>query len=236
MGGGGGEDLTEEARRLAAGILTADELQRITEEYGAAEAKRAEEKKAIEDQAAEDAKAAEKKKTEMLRREEAARVLLEADAAKSKIKILQQLFRAKAVMEKLDAIWTLSVALARDPTEAYTKTVAQWGWPFGAVMGAIAQAITYASLISGIASLRSMAQGGRVQGGVPGQDSVLTNLAPGEIVGPADSFDEIVDSVASNRADDLAGGGGELLPVVLEVDGHVLAETVIELSRRNRAI
>ena len=74
-----------------------------------------------------------------------------------------------------------------------------------------------------------------MQGGVPGQDSVLTNLAPGEIVGPADSFDEIVDSVASNRGDDLAGGGGESVPIVLEVDGHVLAETVVELSRRNRA-
>ena len=247
VGGSGGDDLSEDERRIAAGALTAEELQRITEEYAAAEEDRtaalkaAEEekaalKKAIAVKEAADAKAAEKKKTQQLAKEEAARVLLEGEAAKSKLKIIQGLFRAKKVLEKLDAIYTLTIALARDPTEAYTKTVAQWGYPFGAIMGAIAQALTYASLISGIASLRSMAAGGMVTGGVPGQDSVLTNLAPGEIVGPADSFDEIVDSVASDRADNLAGGGGESVPIVLEVDGHVLAETVVELSRRNRAI
>ena len=65
---------------------------------------------------------------------------------------------------------------------------------------------------------------------------MLTNLAPGEIVGPADNFDEIVDSVSASRSEDLADGGGERQPIVLEVDGHVLAESVVDLSRRNRAI
>ena len=140
------------------------------------------------------------------------------------------------MIDKIDAIRTLMVALARDPIEAYSKTASQWGWPLGAIFGAIAQATVYASIISGIASLRSMAEGGRVRGGTPGKDSVLTNLAPGEIVGPADSFDEIVESVASSRDEDLAGGGGESVPIVIELDGHVIAETVIEYARSNRAI
>ena len=234
-GGVSGED-SEEARRIASGALTLEELQRITEEYAAAEEGRAENKKEIADKAAAEEKAAEEKKTKLLAKEEAARVLLAADAARSKIKIIQVLYRAKGAIEKIDALRTMAIALARDPTAAFAKTYAQWGFPLGAIFGAIAQAATYAPLISGIASLRSMAQGGRVEGGVQGQDSVLTNLAPGELVGPADSFDEIVESVAASRADDLAGGGGDIQPIVLEVDGHVLAETVVELSRRNRAV
>ncbi|MDZ4726207.1 MAG: tape measure protein [Leptospira sp.] len=45
----------------------------------------------------------------------------------------------------------------------------------------------------------AFALGGRVEGGIPGKDSVPSMLMPGELVVPNKNFDEVVDSVASKR-------------------------------------
>ena len=105
-----------------------------------------------------------------------------------------------------------------------------------AVFGAIAQAATYASLIAGIASLRNMAAGGVVTGGRAGQDSVGINAMPGELVVPTGNFEEVVGSVAAGRDSDLSDDeGGQELRAVLEIEGEVLAEKVIDIGRRGRA-
>ena len=214
----------EEARRLASGALSQEELAKITEDYRLAEEER---KKAL--------KEAEAEKVKIAKKGAKLRFNVESELATSQIGIFRKVGKAKAAIDKLAAIKELTMALAKDPAAAFSKTYAQWGYPLGAVFGVIAQVATYASLFAGLASIRNMAEGGRVTGGIPGQDSVATNLAPGEVVGPADSFDEIVDSVAASRAEDLAGGGDNQ-DIVVELDGEVLARTVVELSRRNRAI
>ena len=167
------------------------------------------------------------------RRLEAAKVQLVQDASNSEIGIIRGLSKAKNAIDKLNAIREVTMALARDPTAAFAKTYAQWGWPLGAIFGAIAQAATYASLIAGLASIRKMAQGGVVSGGTPGRDSVLTSLTPGELVTPAGNFDEVVGAVAAARDQDTEHGQEVTLRV--ELDGEVLASAVTELQKRNRA-
>ena len=80
--------------------------------------------------------------------------------ANSKIKGLRAIAKVKAQIDKATAIYELTLALAKDPAAAFAKTYAVWGWPLGAIFGAIAQVATYASLIAGIASIKGMAQGG----------------------------------------------------------------------------
>lgn len=240
--GEGGADLEEDDKRLREGVFTEDELDKIVDDY-----------KAAQEKIAADAEAASEKKKELhdeqvtaydehLRREFLAhqahlsRVAQAEDiGANSKIKGLRAIAKVKAQIDKATAIYELTLALAKDPAAAFAKTYAVWGWPLGAIFGAIAQVATYASLIAGIASIKGMAQGGRVSGGTPGRDSVLTSLTPGELVVPTGNFEEVVDGVAASRNQDLSGGETQELRVMLELDGQVVAERVTEIQKRNRA-
>ena len=238
--GEGAAGLEEEEKRLREGVFTQDELDKIVEDYAAAQEK-----------IAEDAANADKKKKELhdeqvtayeehLRREFLAhqahlsRVAQAEDiGANSKIKGLRAVAKVKAQIDKATALYELALSLAKDPAAAFARTYAVWGWPLGAIFGAIAQVATYASLIAGIASIRKMAQGGVVSGGTPGRDSVLTSLTPGELVTPAGNFDEVVGAVAAARDQDTEHGQEVTLRV--ELDGEVLASAVTELQKRNRA-
>ena len=156
--------------------------------------------------------------------------------ADNQLKVFEGLHKAKAAIDKLTAIREVSIALAKDPAAAFSRTYAIWGWPFGAIFGAIAQVATYASLLGGLQSIKNMRSGGVAMGGTPGKDSIPALLQQGETVVPTESYDEHIDAVARSRDDDLSeGAGGDELHAYLEIDGQVIAEAVTEVQKRGRA-
>ena len=80
--------------------------------------------------------------------------------------------------------------------EGITKAIAQGGF-LGLFMGA-AVAAAGAVQIASITSTK-MAQGGLVEGGIPGVDSVPLTAQRGELVAPRKNFDEVVNAVADQR-------------------------------------
>lgn len=134
--------------------------------------------------------------------------------------------------------------------------------PFPANLAAVAKTIVEvvtatAPAIAGIQGATIGAQqGGLIEGGVQGRDSVPALLEPGELVAPRRNFDEVVNAVAASRAsgggingaadsgresDQLPateGGGNQqvVVDVTLEVDGEVLANIVTDNQNQNNAL
>lgn len=73
--------------------------------------------------------------------------------------------------------------------------------PFiGPVLGVAGAAAAIAFGAEQIGNVLGAADGGLVTGGIPGMDSVRAMLMPGELIVPEKNFDEVVDTVAAQRA------------------------------------
>ncbi len=95
-----------------------------------------------------------------------------------------------------------------------TNALAAYPPPFSFIAAA-AQAAAGAVQISAIKS-QGLNEGGMVSGGITGRDSVPAMLTPGELVAPAKNFDEVVNAVAAQRANQNrvgqveSGAGGQM--------------------------
>lgn len=93
-------------------------------------------------------------------------------------------------------------------------------------VGAIAADIAFGA--EQIANVIAAADGGLIEGGIVGKDSVPALLMPGELVTPAKNFDEVVNAVAAKRAGDAGSGNQSAAPV--EAYAH------IELSMKDKLV
>lgn len=79
-------------------------------------------------------------------------------------------------------------------------------------------------------AIQGFNQGGLVQGGRPGIDSVPALLTPGELVTPKKNFDEVVNAVANSRASGGSDGGQQLNVTIGFTDDafEIIEEKLIE--------
>jgi hypothetical protein len=91
------------------------------------------------------------------------------------------------------------------------------GGPYLGAAFAAAAAIATAVQIRGIAA-QKFADGGLVEGGLQGKDSVPAMLMPGELVVPRQNYDEVINAVASQRTGTPVGATaseGQMIQIML---------------------
>lgn len=97
------------------------------------------------------------------------------------------------------------------------------------IAGAIAAGIFGAEQISNVLGAN---QGGIVTGGIAGQDSVPALLTPGELITPAKNFDEVVNSVAASRANQITPTSAGEAHVVLSLKDDLMKYIDLQLVKR----
>lgn len=122
--------------------------------------------------------------------------------------------------------------------QAITNALAVQPYPLGLALAAGAAARGYVQIetIKG----QKMAKGGMVTGGVPGMDSVPITAQKGEFIVPQGNFEEVVNAVAMQRAQQGAGagaadqtGGGEVV-VRLDISERAIPFIEAQLVERKR--
>lgn len=126
------------------------------------------------------------------------------------------------------AVSTIAIATATSAAKVFADAVILLG-PFAGppVGGALAAArIAYGA--EQIANVYAAADGGLLQGGTPGVDSIPVLAQQGELVSPAQNFEEVIGSVAATRAAaDVGGsiGGGDnsaqMLQILQDIDNKI---------------
>lgn len=105
----------------------------------------------------------------------------------------------------------------------------------GPVLGVAGAAAAIAYGVEQEGNILGAAAGGLVSGGVPGKDSVPAMLSPGELVAPAKSFDEVVNSVAASRSGGATGSGaGGMAQIELTLKGQLMDFIDAQLVQRQR--
>lgn len=81
-----------------------------------------------------------------------------------------------------------------------------------------------------IGKVTAAAQGGLMTGGVPGVDSIPVMAQQGELIAPAQNFEEVVGSVAASRAAQDSGfmASGEALAVLMDIRERVGPQVVVQ--------
>ena len=155
---------------------------------------------------------------------------------------------------------SIAQALVAIPTTAIEAYKSLAGIPIaGPALGAAAAAAAVVAGTARVNQIRStkitgFADGGLVQGGIPGLDSVPALLTPGEVVVPERSFKDlkmsdgevvsilgsIQQSIESLLAIKISASDeaaqSEPLSVELTIDGEVLASRILELNQDNARI
>jgi hypothetical protein len=88
----------------------------------------------------------------------------------------------------------------------------------GPILGIAGAAAAIAFGVEQASKVVAMAHGGMVTGGVPGSDSVPTMLAPGELVTPAQNYDEHINAMVAARGG--AAAAGQTIRVIVEMKGN----------------
>lgn len=97
----------------------------------------------------------------------------------------------------------------------------------GPALGVAGAAAAVAFGAEQIGTVTSAAQGGLLEGGIPGVDSIPVLAMAGEVVTPRQNFEEVVGSVAAKRAAEsqgFASGGGsdpEMIALLQSIDSKV---------------
>lgn len=110
--------------------------------------------------------------------------------------------------------------------------------PFvGPALGVIGAAAAVAFGAEQIGAIQSAADGGLLQGGTPGIDSIPVMGMQGELVVPKRNFDEVVNAVANQRSGNSpqgSGGGGSINEIVLSLKGDLVKFIEVEIIKRQR--
>jgi len=93
---------------------------------------------------------------------------------------------------------------------------------------ALAAAVDTASAMSiaKIIGVKGFAKGGLVTGGVGGRDSVPAMLTPGEVVVPANNFDQLINAFGGTA------GGGQQVEVKLTLNDNLIDFVEAEINQR----
>lgn len=129
-------------------------------------------------------------------------------------------------LRKAMVLADLALALATKPAEAFAQTSAAFPFPIGPALGAAHAALLVLQLTSAASKAAGFAQGGPVVGGIPGRDSVPAMLTPGELVVPAQNFDEVVSATSGARDGDSDGQPIEI-NMTIELDGEVVGRKAV---------
>jgi hypothetical protein len=100
----------------------------------------------------------------------------------------------------------------------------------GPALGYAAAAAIYAYGAERVAAVQGAAQGGIVEGGTPGIDSVPFMLQQGELVAPRQNFDEVVNAVADRRNSETSGAAGVMQVIIGFKDSafEIIEEKILE--------
>ncbi len=121
--------------------------------------------------------------------------------------------------------------LAMDTARAATQALTAFPIPFiGPALGMAAAASIIAFGLEQAYQVTAANKGGLMTGGIPGRDSILTLTTPGELITPEKNFDEVVDSVARERAIQMSGSGA-VSDIGEGRGGDAIIRHVIELGR-----
>lgn len=125
-------------------------------------------------------------------------VMKAKSAADGLVQLTQSKNSALKSLGKAAAVTQIGISTAANAADIFGKLNALV--PFAApAIGALGAASIIAFGVEQTSNVLAANQGGLVTGGTPGVDSVPAVLTPGELVSPAQSFDEVVESVADRR-------------------------------------
>jgi hypothetical protein len=154
---------------------------------------------------------------------------------------------------KAAAVAQATLNVPQAASNAFTVGAKLGGPVTGAAFAAVATAVQLAN-VSRIASQQptGFANGGLVEGGIPGRDSVPALLTPGEVVVPRRNFNDLnidngemvnllssiksgIDSLVA-QTEPQAEEDATPINVELMLNGEVLANQILELNRDNQRI
>jgi hypothetical protein len=117
--------------------------------------------------------------------------------------------------------------------QGVTRALAEYPPPFSFVAAGAQAAAGLVQINTIKGQSLGMAEGGLVQGGIPGVDSVPAMLQRGELVAPRENFDEVVNAVARSRAGAGEAGSSEVVVELRPMGGFMdYIETQIIERRR----
>ena len=102
---------------------------------------------------------------------------------------------------KAAAIADIGIKTAQGAVAAEALSISAFGPIAGPIIGTVMAAALIAYGAEQVATILGFSQGGLVEGGVAGQDSVLAALQPGELVVPQKNFDQVVGAVQGQGGD-----------------------------------
>lgn len=133
---------------------------------------------------------------------------------------------------KAAAISNITISTAQsavDIIKGFTAAIPIFGFPLG--VAAAAAMIAYGA--EQIGDVLAANKGGVVPG-VGNVDSIPAMLTPGELVVPAQNFDEVINAVSSSRSGSGNGAAGGYAHVILELRGELMDFIETKLVERSR--
>ena len=163
-----------------------------------------------------------------------------ANAANQLVKLQSSKNNTLKSIGKAAGVAQIAIDTAKGAIAAYSSLA---GIPIvGPALGIAAAGALIAFGAEQTSAILAANEGGRVPSslGIPGVDSVPSLLTPGELVVPEKNFDEVINSVASQRSSDSPDLGSSLTEgeeggagtMVLEIDLKERAGEVITLEQR----
>jgi len=142
------------------------------------------------------------KSKEDLEQQEADKKNLEKD-----LSVTAQMATSKnALISGIGKAASLRSIWIKAPENANAAYGAMVGIPYvGPALAMAASIASYAFSAEQAVRVMSAAKGGLMTGGIPGVDSIPTMTMPGELVVPAQNYEEVITSVAGSRSGDIGG-------------------------------
>lgn len=111
---------------------------------------------------------------------------------------------------KVAAVANIIISTNQAAIDVFRGFVAMAPGPIGMALGIAGAAATVAFGMEKVAAVTAAADGGLMEGGIPGRDSIPTLTMPGELVVPRSNFEEVVGAVRNSRGGEDGGGGGSI--------------------------
>lgn len=134
------------------------------------------------------------------------------------------------------ALISIGTSTAKGATAAYAGAIEWFGPIFGPPIGAALAGAVIAFGAEQTGKVLGLEKGGLITGGVPGIDSVPVLAQHGELMAPAQNFDEVIGSVrAAREAEKLGGGigGGETV-IILQFNDDFAKVVEASIARQQK--
>lgn len=140
-----------------------------------------------------------------------------SQAASELVQLQQSKNSTLKAIGKAAAVAQITVDTARSAMNIFQGFTAAVPPPFGIALGIAGAAAAVAFGAEKVGNVTAAADGGLIEGGVNGKDSVPALLMPGELVVPRRNFNDVVGALSGNKTE----GNGEMVSILERIENKL---------------